>query len=320
MIHKSKKGGVVAEMVNNVDDTHLDTSSNDIDAEDDIEDATISMNDRKGSGRLVHSSQKFLTAKEEEVALLECVGEDQNKASRAQSLIIASHMSIVTSMAWKYIGYGLPADDLIQEGVIGLIKAIPNFKSDANVRFGSYAKLWVKSEMMNYILNNWHIVRLATSKPQRKLFFNLRRIKKSLDTLKAADVANIATQLNVSQEDVRLMEVRLSGVGVTSSSKEAHMPVPDVASLESNTRSFIDEMIYKANMLTLRESVDRLPYREKLIITDRWLRDDPRTLEDLAEEVGVSAERVRQLEKKCLSKIKKDMEVNGYENELTMCM
>ena len=212
------------------------------------------------------------------------------------------------------MGYGLPQADLIQEGNIGLMKAVKRFDPERGVRLVSFAVHWIRAEMHEYILRNWRIVKIATTKAQRKLFFNLRSMKPSLNTLGSEEVKSIAKQLGVKAEEVVEMETRLGGQDVTlepSSTDEddSYSPIAYLASDDAEPGVVI-EQAQNARLRGegLEKALGSLDARSRRIIEARWLAEkDALTLHDLADEFGVSAERIRQIENKALSKMKVSM-------------
>jgi len=239
---------------------------------------------------------------------------DHNDLEAARQLVL-SHLRLVVAVARGYLGYGLPHADLIQEGSIGLMKAVKRFDPDRNVRLVSFAIHWIKAEMHEYILRNWRLVKLATTKAQRKLFFNLRSMKTGLAPMTSKDVERIAGELRVKPEEVVEMETRLSGQEIAfeadQDDEEAYAPVHYLAA---------DRDAEPLSQLEARESEEvrgaglegalkGLDPRSRRIIETRWLREkDALTLHDLAAEFRVSAERIRQIEAKALEKMKKAMQ------------
>ncbi len=227
--------------------------------------------------------------------------------------LVHSHLRFVVHVARGYNGYGLPLGDLIQEGNIGLMKAVKRFDPEVGVRLVSFAVHWIRAEMHEYILKNWRIVKVATTKAQRKLFFNLRKSKKRLGWLNAAEVRAVAADLNVSEREVMEMESRLSGrdIGFDAPAGEDddHAPPSPSAYLmtsdedPSEAYERIDSEDHKLRLL--QEGMGRLDARSRDIIRRRWLDDDNKvTLQELADEYGVSAERIRQVEANALKKMK----------------
>lgn len=236
---------------------------------------------------------------------------DHDDLDAARQLIL-SHLRLVVSTARQYLGYGLPHADLIQEGNIGLMKAVKRFDPERGVRLVSFAMHWIKAEIHEYVLKNWRLVKVATTKAQRKLFFNLRSMKGNTSHLDQAATEAIATQLNVSESDVREMNMRLSGRDV------ALDPGPDVADDDhfAPIDYLADESMEPTRVLEgrardhlhsdgLHTALAQLDERSRHIVQARWLADDGgATLQELADEYGVSAERVRQIEAKALKSLR----------------
>jgi RNA polymerase sigma-32 factor len=227
--------------------------------------------------------------------------------------LILSHLRFVVHVARGYNGYGLPLGDLIQEGNIGLMKAVKRFDPSVGVRLVSFAVHWIRAEMHEFILKNWRIVKVATTKAQRKLFFNLRKSKKRLGWLNAAEVSAVAKDLNVSEREVLEMESRLSGRDIgfdlTSDDDDDHAPPAPAAYLmaqEEDPSQAYERADSEADQLELlREGLLQLDARSRDIIKRRWLDADSKvTLQELADEYGVSAERIRQVEANALKKMK----------------
>ncbi|MBB4127410.1 RNA polymerase sigma-32 factor [Xanthomonas translucens] len=237
---------------------------------------------------------------------------DQEDLDAARELV-HSHLRFVVHVARGYNGYGLPLGDLIQEGNIGLMKAVKRFDPEMGVRLVSFAVHWIRAEMHEYILKNWRIVKVATTKAQRKLFFNLRKSKTRLGWMNAAEVTAVAKDLNVSEREVLEMESRLSGrdIGFDAPSDEDddHAPPSPAAYLmaaEEDPSQAYERADSEDNQLQLlREGLAELDARSRDIIKRRWLDADSKiTLQELADEYGVSAERIRQIEANALKKMK----------------
>ncbi len=235
---------------------------------------------------------------------------DESDLAAAKTMVL-SHLRFVVHVARGYQGYGLGMGDLIQEGNIGLMKAVKRFDPDQGVRLVSFAVHWIRAEMHEFILRNWRIVKVATTKAQRKLFFNLRRSKQRLGWMNAAEVAAVAKDLNVSTRDVLEMESRLSGRDIgfdapTDGDEDA--PPSPVAFLEAHgmdpAQSYADDNDEENRLELLREGLSGLDARSRDILTRRFLGEPKATLQELAEEYGVSAERVRQIEANALKKMK----------------
>ncbi|HEU4353598.1 MAG TPA: RNA polymerase sigma factor RpoH [Burkholderiales bacterium] len=254
----------------------------------------------------------ILTAPEERALALRF--RDHNDLDAARQLVL-SHLRLVVALARGYLGYGLPHADLIQEGTIGLMKAVKRFDPDRNVRLVSFAIHWIKAEIHEYILRNWRLVKLATTKAQRKLFFNLRSMKSGLAPMTGKEVKRVAAELRVKPEEVVEMETRLSGqeVGFEADSDDegAYAPVHYLsADRDAEPLSQLEakesETVRSAG---LGEALKSLDPRSRRIIEARWLREkNALTLHDLAAEFKVSAERIRQIEAKALERMKKVMQ------------
>jgi RNA polymerase sigma-32 factor len=235
---------------------------------------------------------------------------DHEDLDAARQLIM-SHLRVVVSIARGYMGYGLPQADLIQEGNIGLMKAVKRFDPDRGVRLVSFAVHWIRAEMHEFILRNWRIVKIATTKAQRKLFFNLRSMKSGLDTLGADEVNSMAKQLGVKAEEVVEMETRLSGkdVALEPLNDDGEDNFAPIAYL-TDSRAEPDRIIESEQSAHLRsegleKALASLDPRSRRIVEARWLREnDQATLHDLAVEFGVSAERIRQIENKAMQKMR----------------
>ena len=236
----------------------------------------------------------------------------------AASEMVMSHLRLVVSIARNYAGYGLPHADLIQEGNIGLMKAVKRFDPDRGVRLVSFAVHWIKAEIHEYILKNWRIVKVATTKAQRKLFFNLRSMKPGLNTLGSDDVKSIAKQLGVKAEEVVEMETRLGGQDVAlepggADDDESYSPIAYLASEDAEPGVVIEQaQNSRLRGEGLEKALDSLDARSRRIIEARWLTEkDPATLHQLADEFSISAERIRQIEAKALGKMKGAMATLG---------
>ena len=234
-----------------------------------------------------------------------------NEDLDAARQLIMSHLRVVVSIARGYLGYGLPQADLIQEGNIGLMKAVKRFDPERGVRLVSFAVHWIRAEMHEFILRNWRIVKIATTKAQRKLFFNLRSMKSGLDTLGADEVNSMAKQLGVKAEEVVEMETRLGGKDVAleplnDDGEDNFSPITYL----TDSRAEPDRILEKEQSARLRsdgleEALASLDPRSRRIVEARWLREtDQATLHDLAAEFGVSAERIRQIENKAMQKMR----------------
>ena len=248
---------------------------------------------------------------DDEQALARRFHEDEDLDAARE--LVHSHLRFVVHVARGYSGYGLQLGDLIQEGNIGLMKAVKRFDPDVGVRLVSFAVHWIRAEMHEFILKNWRIVKVATTKAQRKLFFNLRRSKTRLGWLNAAEVSAVAKDLNVSEREVLEMESRLSGrdIGFDAPADEDDDRAPPapaaylIAREEDPAQAYERLDAAESRLDLLREGMARLDDRSRDIIQRRWLDPDAKvTLQELADEYGVSAERIRQVEANALKKMK----------------
>ena len=226
--------------------------------------------------------------------------------------LITSHLRLVVSIARQYLGYGLAHADLIQEGNVGLMKAVKRFDPDRGVRLVSFAVHWIKAEIHEYIVRNWRLVKVATTKAQRKLFFNLRRMRPDGQTLDTQQVNDIARELNVRPEDVSEMEVRMTGreLALESTSdddEERYAPISYLSDGGHQEPSqVLERRAYDEMQSTgLADALDALDARSRRIVQARWLQDEGgATLHELAAEFGVSAERIRQIESAAFKKLR----------------
>lgn len=247
----------------------------------------------------------------EEISLAQQL-RDKNDLGAAQKLVL-SHLRLVVSIARGYLGYGLPHADLIQEGNIGLMKAVKRFDPDQGVRLVSYAMHWIKAEMHEYILKNWRLVKVATTKAQRKLFFNLRSHKEGLDAMTPSQVDALAKTLNVKREEVIEMETRLTGRDIaldapTDDDDDKFAPIAYLSSESQEPTKVLEAQRYdRLQSEGLESALGKLDERSRRIVEARWLANDDgsgATLHELADEFGVSAERIRQIEAVALKKMK----------------
>jgi RNA polymerase sigma-32 factor len=229
--------------------------------------------------------------------------------------LVMSHLRFVVHIAKSYKGYGLPLADLIQEGNVGLMKAVKRFNPEKGVRLVSFAVHWVKAEMHEYILRNWRIVKVATTKAQRKLFFNLRGAKKKLAWLNNGEANAIAEDLGVDVKEVRRMESRLTAsdlgfdAGVDDEDEGFVAPAHYLEDNTANPATLLENDDWEQNSnLHLQVALEQLDERSRDIIQARWLSDDKPTLHAMADKYGVSAERIRQLEKNAMKKVRATME------------
>jgi RNA polymerase sigma-32 factor len=250
----------------------------------------------------------ILTSEQEKEIANRLFYESDLDAARA---LVMSHLRFVVHIARSYSGYGLPQADLIQEGNVGLMKAVKRFNPEMGVRLVSFAVHWIKAEMHEYILRNWRIVKVATTKAQRKMFFNLRSAKKKLAWFTAAEVKSVANDLGVSEAVVRQMEGRLAAQdmafdGLTDEDDDLSIaPAQYLEALDANPAQIIEKQDWAKNSVDrLYASLNHLDDRSKDILASRWLSDQKATLHELASKYSVSAERIRQLEKNAMKKVK----------------
>ena len=235
---------------------------------------------------------------------------DNEDVDAARELVV-SQLRHVIHVAKGFTGYGLPVADLIQEGNIGLMKAVKNFDPERGIRLVSYAVHWIKAEIYEYVLKNWKMVKVATTKAQRKLFFNLRKSRKSLDAMTETETHDLAAKLDVPVKTVRQMELRMTGTDISFdgnddsddefvTSPSGYLPDmrynPEELAIASETSS--------NNNSSLKEAISDLDDRSRNILERRWLSDKKATLHELADEYNVSAERIRQIEKRAMEKMK----------------
>ena len=257
----------------------------------------------------------IISAEDERKLAEELYYRDDLEAARK---LVLAHLRFVVHIAKTYSGYGLSEADLIQEGNIGLMKAVRRFNPEIGVRLVSFAVHWIKAEMHEYILRNWKIVKIATTKAQRKLFFNLRSKKKSLSWLTEAEIKAISKDLNVKPSDVKEMEKRLSGLDLSfdplDSKEDDEIPFSPERYLEDSSADPAEilekETLSKLNSDSLHEALKNLDDRSREIIQDRWLNEGKYTLLDLAEKYNISAERVRQIEQNAMKKIRRSITIN----------
>jgi RNA polymerase sigma-32 factor len=255
------------------------------------------------------NAQPVLSAEEEHALALRYHREGDLEAAR---LLVLSHLRYVVRIARQFTGYGLPQADLIQEGNIGLMKAVKHFDPMRGVRLVSFAVHWIRAQIYDYILRNWRMVKIATTKAQRKLFFNLRKNRARLEWLKPNEVDALADNLDVSPETVQEMESRMSGADVSFDGDNAD----DEDNFRATPAGYLQDMRYNPETLATAADVEAsqhedlataltaLDERSRDIVRRRWLDEDKPTLHELAKEYGVSAERIRQIEKKALTSMK----------------
>ena len=254
-----------------------------------------------------------MLGREEELALARRYRDEQDL--EAAHTLVLSHLRFVVHIARGYLGYGLPVGDLIQEGNVGLMKAVKRFDPDMGVRLVSFAVHWIRAEIHEFVIRNWRLVRVATTKAQRKLFFNLRRMKKNLAWLSDAETAAVAGELGVDAREVREMERRLSardlsfdpapdtGDEEVVASPSLYLPAP-----EADPASIIEQEQWDGAVAgDLATALEGLDERSRTVIRSRWLAEDKKTLQELAADYGVSAERIRQIESAALGKLRSAM-------------
>ena len=250
-------------------------------------------------------AQPILTAEEErELAIRYHENEDLDAARQ----LILSHLRFVVRVARGFVGYGIPLGDLVQEGNVGLMKAVKKFEPDRNVRLVSFAVHWIKAEIYDFILRNWKIVRIATTKAHRKLFFNLRKHRSSLESMSENEIQSLSSALDVPTETVREMEIRMTGTNVSFDGNydEDSEEISFAPSAYLGDRRFNPEDNYEANWdetnrhQQIETALEILDERSKDIIIQRWLSEEKLTLHTLADKYGVSAERIRQIEEKAM--------------------
>ncbi len=251
-----------------------------------------------------------MLSREEELALARRF-RDLGDLEAARALVL-SHLRFVVHIARGYLGYGLPVGDLIQEGNVGLMKAVKRFDPDMGVRLVSFAVHWIRAEIHEFVIRNWRLVRIATTKAQRKLFFNLRRMKKNLSWLSDEEAQAVAGELGVEPREVREMEQRLSARDLSfdpvpdgdedeaPASPSLYLPAPEADPAATIEREQWEGAVSR----NLARAVDSLDERSREIIRARWLAEERRTLQDLADRYGVSAERIRQIEAAALAKLR----------------
>ena len=248
--------------------------------------------------------------REEERALADRFKRD-NDLSAARQLVL-SHLRFVVHIARGYGGYGLPVGDLIQEGNVGLMKAVKRFDPSVNVRLVSFAVHWIRAEIHEYVLRNWRLVKIATTKAQRKLFFNLRRMKKNLTWLSAEETAAVARDLGVSTSEVTEMEKRLAARDLSfdptpesDDEETTYSPAAYLSAPDSDPADSVESAEWELDSSNrLQEAMGHLDDRSRDILQRRWMSDDKATLHELADKYGISAERIRQIESNALGKLR----------------
>jgi len=254
-------------------------------------------------------SQIPVLSKEDEVALAVRFRSEADLDAARQ--LVLSHLRFVVHIARGYLGYGLPMGDLVQEGNVGLMKAVKRFDPTVGVRLVSFAVHWIRAEIHEYVLRNWRLVKVATTKSQRKLFFNLRKMKKNLAWLSEAETAAVARDLGVDVADVREMEQRLSARDMSfdptpeSDEEETYSPAMYLPASNADPATEIENEEWEEDSTErLSMALEKLDERSRSILKRRWMTDNKATLHELADEYGISAERVRQVESNAINKLK----------------
>ena len=254
-------------------------------------------------------SQIAVLSKEDEVALATRFRSEGDLEAARQ--LVLSHLRFVVHIARGYLGYGLPMGDLVQEGNVGLMKAVKRFDPGVGVRLVSFAVHWIRAEIHEYVLRNWRLVKVATTKSQRKLFFNLRRMKKNLAWLSEEETRAVARDLGVDEKDVREMEQRLSARDMSfdpapdTDEEESYSPAMYLPASNSDPAIEVEREEWEEDSSDrLGVALEKLDERSRNILKRRWMTDDKATLHELADEYGISAERVRQVETNAISKLK----------------
>ena len=254
-----------------------------------------------------------MLGREEEMALARRFHENQD-LDAARELVL-SHLRFVVHIARGYMGYGLPVGDLIQEGNVGLMKAVKRFDPEMGVRLVSFAVHWIRAEIHEFVIRNWRLVRVATTKAQRKLFFNLRRMKKNLAWLSEDETKAVAGELGVEPREVREMERRLSARDLSfdplpeaGDEELAASPSLYLPAAEADPATIVEQDQWDGAVASsLASALEGLDERSRTVIRSRWLGEEKKTLQDLAAEYGVSAERIRQIEAAALVKLRSAM-------------
>jgi RNA polymerase sigma-32 factor len=254
-------------------------------------------------------SQIPVLSKEDEIALAVRFRSEADLDAARQ--LVLSHLRFVVHIARGYLGYGLPMGDLVQEGNVGLMKAVKRFDPTVGVRLVSFAVHWIRAEIHEYVLRNWRLVKVATTKSQRKLFFNLRKMKKNLAWLSEAETAAVARDLGVDVADVREMEQRLSARDMSfdptpeSDEEETYSPAMYLPASNADPAIEVESEEWEEDSTErLSIALEKLDERSRSILKRRWMTEDKATLHELADEYGISAERVRQVETNAINKLK----------------
>ncbi|MDG1825900.1 MAG: RNA polymerase sigma factor RpoH [Henriciella sp.] len=278
---------------------------------------SVALSPEQGLSRYLSEIRKFpMLAKDEEFMLAKRWQESED--SQAAEKMVTSHLRLVAKIAMGYRGYGLPMAEVISEGNVGLMQSVKKFDPDKGFRLATYAMWWIRASIQEYILRSWSLVKLGTTAAQKKLFFNLRRMKgeiKALDSgqLRPEQVSHIATKLNVPEKDVISMNGRMSGSDASLNAPmgaEGDMEWMDWLEDEDSNQAqeFADNQEFDARMTLLQEAMTDLSEREQHILQERRLTDEPKTLEQLSEVYNVSRERIRQIEVRAFEKLQKAMQ------------
>ena len=276
----------------------------------------IALSPEQGLSRYLTEIRKFpMLEKSEEFMLARRWLEDEDTASAEK--MVTSHLRLVAKIAMGYRGYGLPMAEVISEGNVGLMQAVKKFDPEKGFRLATYAMWWIRASIQEYILRSWSLVKLGTTAAQKKLFFNLRRLKGEINALEAGDlkpdqVTDIATKLNVPEKDVISMNGRMSGSDASLNAPmgaEGDMEWQDWLSDDEpgQAENYANQQEFNARMGLLQEAMADLSEREQHILTERRLTDEPKTLEELSEVYNVSRERIRQIEVRAFEKLQKAM-------------
>ena len=279
---------------------------------------SIALSPEQGLSRYLTEIRKFpMLSKEEEFMLAKQWQEHEDTESAEK--MVTSHLRLVAKIAMGYRGYGLPMAEVVSEGNVGLMQAVKKFDPDKGFRLATYAMWWIRASIQEYILRSWSLVKLGTTAAQKKLFFNLRRIKGEINAIEQGDlrpeqVTEIATRLNVTEDEVISMNGRMSASDASLNApiggSEGESEWQDWLEDEDNpgqAREFADKQEFQARMTLLEKAMQDLNEREKHIITERRLKDEPVTLEDLSKVYNVSRERIRQIEVRAFEKLQKAM-------------
>lgn len=286
---------------------------------------SIALSPEQGLSRYLSEIRKFpMLEKQEEFMLAKSWQEHED--TEAAEKMVTSHLRLVAKIAMGYRGYGLPMAEVISEGNVGLMQAVKKFDPDKGFRLATYAMWWIRAAIQEYILRSWSLVKLGTTAAQKKLFFNLRRIKGEINALDAGDlnpdqVTEIATRLNVSEKDVLSMNGRMSGSDASLNApmgQEGDMEWQDWLTDDEPTQAdtYANRQEFDSRMTLLQEAMADLSEREQHILQERRLTDDPKTLEQLSEVYNVSRERIRQIEVRAFEKIQKAMKRMAKEQGL----